>query len=256
MKVASIQLEITDQSKGKNVEHARQILDGVPDCDLILLPEIWPSGYFSFGRYQADSEPMDGPTAEIFRNQARARKCHILMGSFVENDRGRIYNTALLLGPDGNTAARYRKIHLFGYQSDESKMLTAGRDVVVVETPWGTSGFSTCYDLRFPELFRLMVDRGAKFFLIPSAWPMARLDAWKLFNRARAHENLAYLISCNCAGYNAGIQYAGHSMIVDPLGQVIAAGGEKEEIITAEIDPGLVDSTRKQFSFLDNRVFR
>ena len=255
-KVSSIQLEITDRSKEENVKHALVTLDGVPDSDLILLPEIWPTGYFSFDRYQAESEPVDGPTVEIFRKKADERKCHILMGSFVENDDGHIYNTALLLDLEGNTAARYRKIHLFGYQSDERKILSAGRDVVVVDTPWGPSGFSTCYDLRFPELFRLMVDRGAKFFLIPSAWPMARLDAWRLFNRARAHENLAYLISCNCAGNNAGTQYAGHSMILDPLGQVIAEGGEKEEVVTAEIDPGLVDSVRSEFSFLDNRVFR
>ena len=256
MKVSSIQLEITDRSKEENVKHALVTLDGVPDSDLILLPEIWPTGYFSFDRYQAESEPVDGPTVEIFRKKADERRCHILMGSFVENDDGHIYNTALLLDPEGNTAARYRKIHLFGYQSDERKILSAGRDVVVVDTPWGPSGFSTCYDLRFPELFRLMVDRGAKFFLIPSAWPMARLDAWRLFNRARAHENLAYLISCNCAGNNAGTQYAGHSMILDPLGQVIAEGGEKEEVVTAEIDPGLVDSARGELSFLDNRVFK
>ena len=256
MKVTSIQLEITDRSKDENVKHALHTLDGVPDSDLILLPEIWPSGYFSFDRYQAESEPIDGPTVNAFSQKAVERGCHILMGSFVENDGGRIYNTALLLDPEGKTIARYRKIHLFGYQSDERKILTAGRDVVVVDTPWGPSGFSTCYDLRFPELFRRMVDRGTKFFITPSAWPMARLDAWRLFNRARAHENLAYLISCNCAGYNAGIQYAGHSMIVDPLGKVIAEGGENEELVTAEIDPGFVDSTREEFSFLDNRVFR
>jgi predicted amidohydrolase len=256
MKVSCIQLEIVDRSKEKNIRHALGLLDHVPPSDLILLPEIWPSGYFSFDRYQSESESVDGPTVEIFRKQARERKCCILMGSFVENDGGQIYNTALLLGPEGNTVACYRKIHLFGYQSDERTILTSGRDVVVVDTPWGKSGFSTCYDLRFPELFRLMVDGGAKFFLIPSAWPMARLEAWRLFNRARAHENLAYLISCNCAGKNVGTQYAGHSMIVDPLGQVIAEGGEKEEVVTAEIDPGLVDSTREEFSFLDNRVFR
>lgn len=256
MKVASIQLGIADRAKEENIEHVLAMLGQVSDVDLVLLPEIWPSGYFSFDRYQAESEPADGPTAEIFRTKARERKCHILMGSFVEKDGGHIYNTTLLLGPEGNTLARYRKIHLFGYQSDERKILTSGRDVVVVDTAWGPSGFSTCYDLRFPELFRLMVDKGATVFLIPSAWPMARLAAWRLFNRARAHENLAYLISCNCAGYNSGTQYAGHSMIVDPLGQVVAEGGESEEVVTAEIDPGLVDSVREEFSFLDNRVFR
>lgn len=256
MKVSSVQLEIEDRSKDENVKYALAMLDQVLDADLILLPEIWPTGYFSFDRYQAESEPVNGPTVEIFRNTARERNCHILMGSFVENDEGQIYNTTLLLGPQGDILARYRKIHLFGYQSDERNILSAGSDVVVVDTAWGTSGFSTCYDLRFPELFRLMVDKGAAFFLIPSAWPLARLAAWRLFNRARAHENLAYLISCNCAGMNAGTRYAGHSMIVDPLGQVVAEGSEREEIVTAEIDPGLVDSVRAEFSFLDNRVFK
>ncbi len=256
MKVSSIQLGITDRAKDDNVRHALDILDTVSDCDLILLPEIWPCGYFSFERYQAESESVDGPTVATFAQKAVERKCHILMGSFVENDRGNIYNTALLLDPEGNPIVRYRKIHLFGYQSAEREILTPGRDVVVAETPWGLSGVSTCYDLRFPELFRLMSDRRAMFFLIPSAWPMARLDAWRLFNRARAHENLAYLISCNCAGTNAGTQYAGHSMIVDPTGQVVAEGGEEEEVVTAAIDPALADSVRKEFSFLDNRVFR
>ena len=256
MKVSSIQLEIKDRPKEDNVRHALSILDGIPDSDLILLPEIWPCGYFSFDRYQVESEPADGPTVKAFAKKAVERNCHILMGSFVENDRGNIYNTALLLDPAGNPVARYRKIHLFGYQSAERDILTPGRDVVVVDTPWGPSGFSTCYDLRFPEVFRLMTDRGATFFLIPSAWPMARLDAWRLFNRARAHENLAYLISCNCAGTNAGTQYAGHSMVVDPLGKVIAEAGETEEVVTTEIDPALVESVRKEFSFLDNRVFR
>ena len=256
MKVSSVQLEITDQPKEENVRYALDVLDGVPDSDLILLPEIWPCGYFSFDRYQAESEPFDGPTVKVFAKKAVERKCHILMGSFVENDRGNIYNTALLLNPEGNPVARYRKIHLFGYQSAERDILTPGRDVVVADTPWGVCGFSTCYDLRFPELFRMMADSGAAFFLIPSAWPMARLDAWRLFNRARAHENLAYLISCNCAGTNVGTQYAGHSMIVDPMGQVVAEGGETEAVVTAEIDPALVNSVRKEFSFLDNRVFR
>ncbi|MBW2237819.1 MAG: carbon-nitrogen family hydrolase, partial [Deltaproteobacteria bacterium] len=148
------------------------------------------------------------------------------------------------------------KIHLFGYMSEEAELLTPGKDVVVADTPWGRSGFSTCYDLRFPEIFRRMVDKNAKFFLVVSAWPLARVEAWRLFNRARAHENLAYLFSCNCTSAGADTPFAGHSMIVDPLGQVLVEAGEAEEIITAEIDPGMVDSVRGQFPALEDRVFR
>ena len=254
MKITSIQLEIGDRSKDENISHAHRMIDRAPDSDLIVLPEIWPCGYFSFNRYRDESEPVDGPTIEGLRQKARARNCHILMGSFVENEGGRLYNSTLLLDPQGEIVACYRKIHLFGYQSEERRLLTPGRDVVVTRTPWGVSGFSTCYDLRFPELFRRMVDLGAEFFLIPSAWPLARLDAWRLFNRARAHENLAWLVSCNCAGTNAGSRYAGHSMIVDPLGRVIAEGGQDEQMVSAQIDPQLVKSTRRQFSALNDRV--
>jgi len=258
MKVSSIQLEIIDQSKQKNLEHAIDMVDRAPESDLILLPEIWPCGFFSFHRYRSDSEPMDGPTVHAFKEKARERKCHILMGSFVERENDNLFNTTILLNPNGEVVAKYRKIHLFGYMSEEAELLTPGKDVVVTDTPWGKSGFSTCYDLRFPELFRRMVDKNAKFFLVVSAWPLARVEAWRLFNRARAHENLAYLFSCNCASTSlgSGTLFAGHSMIVDPLGQVLVEGGEAEEIITAEIDPGMVDSTRSQFPALVDRVLR
>ena len=176
------------------------------------------------------------------------------MGSMVENDGGQFFNTSIFLNPRGNIDALYRKMHLFGYQSKETSILTPGQDVVVVDTPWGTTGFSTCYDLRFPELFRRMVDMGAKFFLVASAWPHIRLEAWKLFNRSRAHENLAFLISCNCAGANQGQKYAGHSMVVDPLGQVVAEGSDEEELVSARIDPEWVDTVRQDFPALEDRV--
>jgi len=100
------------------------------------------------------------------------------------------------------------------------------------------------------------VDCRAEIFLIPSAWPLARIEAWRLFNRARAHENLAFLVFCNCAGENSGKRYGGHSMIVDPWGQVLAEGGEGGEIVTAEIDVGEAAKARKEFPALADRVFR
>jgi predicted amidohydrolase len=178
------------------------------------------------------------------------------MGSMIESDGGHLYNTSIFLNPKGDIAAHYRKIHLFGYQSKEAEILTPGEDVVVADSPWGSIGLSTCYDLRFPELFRRMVDRGAMLFLVASAWPHIRLEAWRLFNQCRAHENLAFLISCNCAGVNQNKKYAGHSMVVDPLGQVVAEGGEDEQFVTAEINPGLVDTVRKDFPALSDRVLR
>ncbi len=256
MKVVSIQLEMADKPKSQNVEHTLSMIDRVHEADLILLPEIWTCGFFCFDRYAADSEPLDGPTVAAFRQKARERGCHLVMGSLVERDGDGLFNTTVFIGPDGEIIARYRKIHLFGYQSDETKLLTPGREVVVADTPWGRTGFSTCYDLRFPELFRRMVDDGAEIFLIPSAWPSARIEAWRLFNRARAHENLAFLVSCNCAGENAGQHYGGHSMVVDPWGRVLAEGGDEGGIVTAEIDTHEAARARAEFPALADRVFR
>jgi len=255
MKITSVQPEMKDRSKRENLAYMLALVDRCPPSDLILLPEIWPCGFFCFNRYLAESESIDGPILAAFRQKAVERKCHILMGSIVEKDGDHLFNTSLLLDVEGQIIARYRKIHLFGYKSEEKKLLTAGKEITVATTPWGPAGISTCYDLRFPELFRKMLDQGAIFFLVASAWPHIRLDAWRLFNQARAHENLAYLISCNCAGSNAGNRYAGHSMIVDPLGKVVAEGDEGEDFIFADLDFGLIASVRNNFRALDDRVF-
>lgn len=256
MRITSIQLEIQDRDKTSAIEYVLGKLDAAPESDLLLLPEIWPTGYFSFDRYKEDSEEIDGPIVTLLKERAVEKGCHIFTGSFVEREGQDLFNTSLLLSPDGEMLARYRKIHLFGYQSDERRLLTAGSEPVVVETPWGKAGLCTCYDLRFPEFFRKMVDQGAKIFLVGSAWPYPRLEAWKLFNRARAHENLAYLFSCNCSGVNRGKQFVGHSMFVDPLGTVFAAAGDGEAYVSAEVDIGRVDHVRKDFSALNDRVFK
>ena len=256
MRVTSIQLKMQDRSKEEALRYALSALDRCPQSDLILLPEIWPSGFFCFDRYESDSESLDGPLVAALRNWVAARGCHLLMGSFVEKEGDRLYNTTLLLNPVGEILGNYRKIHLFGYRSLERKLLSPGTKVTVVQTPWGLAGLSTCYDLRFPEVYRKMVDLGAEFFLVVAAWPKVRLEAWSLFNRVRAMENLSFLFSCNCAGSNAGQEYAGHSALVDPLGNVIAEGGDGDCFVSAEVDPDLVRSTRRDFTALNDRVFR
>lgn len=256
MKISSIQLAISDRPKEHNIEHAIEMVDQAPPSDLIMLPEIWPCGFFSFDRYKSESELINGQTVNLFKEKAIELKCYILMGSFVERENDNYFNTTLLINPEGDIAAQFRKFHLFGYMSQESEILTPGDKVVVAKTPWGQSGFSTCYDLRFPELYRKMIDQNAQFFFVVSAWPLLRVAAWRLFNQVRAHENLAYLASCNCAGVNNGTKYAGHSMIVDPLGNILAEAGEEEEILTIDIDPELVSKTRNEFPALADRVLK
>lgn len=256
MRITSIQLEIKERSKEKALEHVLHLLEASPPSDLILLPEMWTCGYFSFDRYQRDSESLDGPVVRALREKASELSAYLLMGSIVEREEQDLFNTTLLLDPRGQAISKYRKIHLFGYHSEERRLLKPGREVAVATTPWGKAGLSTCYDLRFPEFYRKMVDEGATFFLVVSAWPKVRQEAWTLFNRARAHENLAYLFSCNCAGMDGGSQYAGHSMFVDPMGEVIAEGGDGECIVTADVDMAGVEIVRKEFSALNDRVFK
>jgi predicted amidohydrolase len=150
--------------------------------------------------------------------------------------------------------AAYRKVHLFGYHSKETEILTPGESTTVVRTPLGTLGLATCFDLRFPELFRRLVEQGAEMLVVCSAWPHPRLEPWRLFNRVRAMENQCFLVSANSVGANCGRAFVGHSMIVDPWGTVVAEGGEEETIVRAEIDIGQVHTARKEFPALSSRV--
>ena len=254
MKIASIQLGVLENDKGAAIEKASAAVMSCKGADLVILPEIWNVGFMSFDAYFQEAESPDGPTLSAMREAANKINAHVHAGSFVEKDGGRYFNSSYLISPGGEVLANYRKIHLFGYQSEETEILTRGESVTVVETALGRFGLATCFDLRFPELFRRMVEKGAELFLICSAWPHARLDPWLLFNRVRALENQSYLISANSAGSNRGVPFAGHSMIVDPWGGVIAEAGEEETILRAEIDVARVNDARQEFPALASRV--
>ncbi|MCO7175484.1 carbon-nitrogen family hydrolase [Sporolactobacillus kofuensis] len=255
MKIASIQLEINDaQSAQERMKRADNLLNNLKGYDLILLPEIWMTGYNSFDRYLEEAETLQGNFVAHYAQKAKALNAYLFAGSFVEKSGDQFYNTSLLFDREGTLIASYRKIHLFRYGSKEGDLLTRGTEPITVETEFGKVGLSTCYDLRFPEQFRKELDLGAKLFLVTSAWPLARLAHWNLFNAARAVENQCFLVSCNCVGSNQGVVLGGHSQIVDPWGNVIATGDEHEAVVTAEIDLETVDKTREEFPQLKHRV--
>lgn len=256
MRVSALQLGVCAESKAATVDRAACLLDQARGSDLVLLPELWPTGFFAFERYAADAEDLEGPTVRLLRERAAAMKCHLFTGSFVERDGGRLYNTSLLLSDRGNILARYRKIHLFGHGgSEEPRHLTPGREAVVADTPWGRAGLSTCYDLRFPELYRRQIDLGAELLLVTAAWPLVRVKSWQLFTRARAAENQALLLACNGAGETCGQALAGHSQFVDPAGAPLAGLEAGEGMLNAEIDPQTVRTARSEFGALQDRVF-
>lgn len=254
IQVVSIQMNVGDESKAERIKRAEALLDRAKGADLVILPEIWNIGYFAFDLYAKESEPIDGETAKRMSAKAKKHGFYLHAGSMVEREGEKLYNTSLLFDPHGNLIARYRKIHLYGYESRESQILSRGNEVVVVQTSLGKIGMCACYDLRFPELFRAMLDEGAELFLVTSGWPYPRLEHWLMFNRIRAIENTAFLVSSNGAGINRGVQLCGHSMMVDPWGIILTSGGDEECILKTEIDFNKVSAVRGKFPAVSDRV--
>lgn len=253
MKVASIQMSVVEGNKIATIDKAVENICRCEGFDLVILPEIWNVGFMSFDRYVPEAEDHSGETVTRLREAAIKIGAYLHTGSFVERKNGRYYNSSYLISPDGDLLANYLKVHLFGYNSKETQILKSGETIVVVETPIGKFGMATCYDLRFPELFRKMVEQGAEIFLVCSAWPYPRLEHWIVLNRARALENQCFLISSNSVGLNQGIQFVGHSMITDPWGTILAGAGDKEVIIKSEIDLAELVTAREQFPALFDR---
>jgi predicted amidohydrolase len=258
LQVKLIQLKVFNQeernSRFARVEKILEAIAGENDRPAaIMLPELWAIGFFNFQRYRQESEPLQGETFTRLAPWAEKLGCYLLTGSFIEREGDNYYNTTLLIGPDGSLCGHYRKIHLFGYQSAESQILTAGSDLYIIKNKYGTWGFSTCYDLRFPELYRQLGAAGVDIFFVTAAWPLARLEHWLLLNRCRALENLSFLVACNCAGGEDDPQYGGNSLVVSPWGDLLARGGLDEEQLTITIDPQEATRIRTEFPALQDR---
>lgn len=235
---------------------AVRLVEAQVGAGLVVLPELWPTGYFAFDDYETTAEPLDGPTVSALSRAARSAGAHVLMGSFVERSEVGLHNTAVLIAPDGSVVTTYRKMHVFGYGSREVELITGGTAVVTAATALGVIGLGVCYDLRFPELFRAMADDGAEIFVVPAAWPAARLEHWRLMARARAVENQAYMIAVNGAGAPHGTPLAGHSTVIDPWGEVVMEGTSEPDVLRAPVDPGRVISCRADFPALADRRLR
>jgi len=247
-------MTVMEGDKARNLERATERVRQVQGVDLVILPELWNIGFMSFDRYVPEAENRNGPTLRVLRELAKEIRAYVHTGSFVEKDNNHYYNSSYLLSPDGEILANYRKIHLFGYQSRETEILNRGDRIVVANTPLGKLGMATCYDLRFPEMFRSMIDMGAEVFLVCSAWPYPRLDHWLMLNRVRALENQSFLISANSVGPNKGSVFVGHTMMVNPWGVIMTSGGDEEVILRAELDLKEVSDAREKFPALADRL--
>lgn len=223
--------------------------------DLVVLPELWTTGAFAYEAFDSEAEPLEGPTFEAMAKSASDAGVWLHAGSVPERDPdGTLYNTSLIFSPSGDLAAAYRKIHRFGFDKGEAVLMGAGDELVTVRLPDTVLGVATCYDLRFPELFRGLVDAGAETLVVPAGWPERRRSHWTLLARARAVENQSFVLACGTAGTHGGVPQAGHSIVVDPWGEVLAEAGPDEEVLTVDFDPATVAGTRERFPALKDRV--
>lgn len=222
-------------------------------ADLIVLPELWTVGYFAFDEYVAAAEPLQGPTLAMLADAARSVNAHVVLGSFIERSPDGLHNTTAVIDPRGRLLATYRKVHVFGYGSREIELVTGGTEPVVVDTGVGRLGLAICYDLRFPELFRALVDRSAQVFVVPAAWPGSRTEHWRLLLRARAVENQAYVVACNGAGDSAGTLLGGFSAVVDPWGETVGEAGLEPTTLRAVVELDRLDACREDFPALADR---
>ncbi|SES28738.1 Carbon-nitrogen hydrolase [Streptomyces sp. yr375] len=257
MRASVIQIAVEDSEsvESRRVRVAALVREQAGAADLVVLPELWTTGAFAYELFGSEAEPLEGPTYEAMAKAASDAGVWLHAGSIPERDpRGALYNTSLVFSPSGELVASYRKIHRFGFDKGEAVLMGAGQELVTARLPETTVGFATCYDLRFPELFRGLVDAGAETFVIPAGWPERRRAHWTLLAQARAVENQAFVLACGTAGTHAGVPQAGHSIVVDPWGEVLAEAGSGEEILTVEFDPSRVATTREQFPALKDRM--
>jgi predicted amidohydrolase len=232
-------------------------------ASLVLLPEKW-SVLGTAEQLREGAQPLDGPAVSWAREIARELSIDLVAGSIAErnaDERGRLANTSVHVSPAGDLRAVYRKIHMFDVTVDgvsyrESELEEPGAEVVISRTAGGVElGMSVCYDLRFPELHRILAVRGARILLVPAAFTLATTrDHWDTLLRARAIENQAFVIAANQIGEHApGRRSGGRSAIIDPWGIVLATAPDSVTQITADLDLTRLAEIRDQVPSLANR---
>jgi predicted amidohydrolase len=223
--------------------------------EFLVLPELWHIGAFNLAGVESNTYVSEDSLFADLARIAGAAGIWLHAGSFaISHGNGKASNTALLFGPSGHEVARYRKQHLFGFADGERTVIDASDDVVVVDTPLGQTGLTICYDLRFPEQYRALVDKGAETFLTCSGWPTPRIGHWDVLNQARAIENQSFVVACNGRGTHAGVTLGGQSMVVSPRGEIIARANADAEFIDAVIQPAEVSQWRDAFPVLKDRT--
>jgi omega-amidase len=218
-------------------------------ADLICFPEQFATGWDPSSR--KNIEDPDGKIVSALRKYAKESGISII-GSFRERSESNPKNTVVVIGKDGTIQTVYSKIHLFS-PAQENMAFTPGNDLGIFTLNEMRCGIAICYDLRFPDLFRLYAQKGVQVVFVPAAWPAGRIRHWELFISARAAENQMYVVGVNTTGKTPVDTYPGASITADPHGTIITRANDAEQLTFVDLDPAMVDSTRSTFPVGNDR---
>lgn len=261
VKVALIQMSVED-NKNNNLFKVSNLIDKVCSYkpDIVILPEMFSCPYNS-SKFPIYAEEKGGYIYNYLSNLAKNNKIYLIGGSIPEKNNDKTYNTSYVFNRNGENIATHRKIHLFDIdiknkqRFKESESLTGGNEITVFDTEFCKIGLCICYDFRFPELSRLMVDKGAKIIIVPASFNMTTGPAhWDILFKSRAIDNQVYTIGCSTArDYNSSYVSYGHSLIVSPFGDTLNQLSYKEGFIISIIDLDYVDKIREELPLLEHR---
>jgi predicted amidohydrolase len=261
--VAALQMH-SGEDKAANVETALRLIDeaAASGSRLVVLPEIWTFLGSDAGNRE-NAEPVPGPVTEALAIKAKQHGIYVHGGSMLEKREGdpKLFNTTVVFDPNGQLVAKYSKIHMFDVVLDgvasyqESNTVQRGEEIVTFDMDGVTVGLAICYDLRFPELFRILRLNGAEVIVLPAAFTMTTgKDHWEVLIRARAIENQVYMVACDQFGADASGKWCyGRSLIADPWGTVLATAPDREYVLTAPVDLDYLQKVRRQVPSVENR---
>lgn len=223
--------------------------------DFIVLPEVWPIGWYC-QNFKSEAETIENSsTINFLKDVAQTYKTTVIGGTFIQK-LGNVYkNTCPVISPKGKLLTTYDKMHLFSHKgSEENKYITTGDELKILNTGYTKIGLSVCYDIRFPELYREYSKAGVEVFVNMAAWSNKKLDHWNIMHRARAIENQCFMIVADQTGKIKNDEYnLGHSMVINPWGDIVEMLNEEEDCFLYEIDLNEVKNLRKNFPLISDR---
>lgn len=236
LKIAIGQIDIKFAAPRENAQQVTAVVRQAASngAQVVVFPEMWNIGY-ALDQLGKLADPTGQHTRQLLGRLARENDINIVGGSVATSRQGHFYNTTLIFNAHGKEVSAYDKVHLFGLMA-EDQYLTAGDQENFFKLAGVPSASFICYDLRFPEWVRTVAAHGADILYFPAEWPASRIQQWTLLLQARAIENQAFVVAANRVGDDPDNHFNGHSLVIDPLGKVIAGPSEQEKIIYAELD--------------------